>query len=319
MTRKVRFAALQYQMSRSKEENLATAGRLIEEAVNKYQPDLVGLPELCVTHYFPQYREVANFNLAEPIPGPTADHLGQLAKRFGIYIIAPLYEVVEPNIYFNSTPLIAPDGSIIGVYRKVHIPFLDRELAAGGQPGEEAAAQRVVAYEKFYYRGADYASLPVFQTKFGKIAVLTCWDSYFPEMWRLVQLKGAEVVYCPFASARPAQEHYKTLWVSTAMSYSWNFQCYSVWTNRVGREDRLTYRGRSLIVDPAGRVLAGPASETGEDICFAELDLDKIKPIRDAYPVLMNREPRVYAPLAEPHASRDAVFKGKAGVFGKVL
>ncbi len=127
----MRVAGIQFSCEESKEQNLSKAEELISSAVKQHQPQLVCLQELFTTRYFPSQFDYSFFDLAERIPGPTTERMARIAKQQGVYIIAPTYEEAEPNLYFNSAPLISPDGKILGVYRKIHIPLFDYTLEDG--------------------------------------------------------------------------------------------------------------------------------------------------------------------------------------------
>ncbi len=127
----MRVTGIQFSCEESKEQNLSKAEELINSAVKQHQPQLVCLQELFTTRYFPSQFDYSFFDLAERIPGPTTERMARIAKQQGVYIIAPIYEEAEPNLYFNSAPLISPDGKILGVYRKIHIPLFDYTLEDG--------------------------------------------------------------------------------------------------------------------------------------------------------------------------------------------
>ena len=307
----MRVAGIQSSCEESKEQNLSKAEELINSAVKQHQPQLVCLQELFTTKYFPSQFDYSFFDLAEKIPGPTTERMARLAKQQGIYIIAPIYEEAEPNLYFNSAPLISPDGKILGVYRKIHIPLFEYTL----EDETDGEKRHISSYEKFYYVGGN--DVPIFDTEIGKIGVLICWDNEFPELWRLLEMKGVEFVFSPYAMSRPTGEFYKEQWLFEARCCAYYFSTYVMKVNRVGPEGDMVYRGRSIAVDPTGELIAGPASEDQDDILCADLDLEKVRGFRNRRPRLMNRRPEVYKQLSEPLARIENIFMGEPTTHGK--
>ena len=307
----MRVAGIQFSCEESKEHNISKAEELIRSTISECDPQLICLPELFNTLYFPSQFSYDFFQLAEPIPGPSTDRMARIAKEHGVYIIAPIYEEAESNLYFNSAPIIAPDGKILGVYRKVHIPLFDYTLT----DESDGKKRHISSYEKFYYTGAN--SVPIFDTAIGKIGVLICWDNEFPELWRLMEMKGVELVFSPYAMSRPKGDFYREQWLFEAQCCAYYFSTFVLKVNRVGPEDEMIYRGRSLIVDPNGKVLSGPASEETDDFVWADVKLEEVKQLRTRRPRLMNRRPDVYGPLSEPLSSYPSIFTGEPTVHGK--
>lgn len=308
----MKVAGIQFASSESKEENLRKAEDMVDRAVASGRPDLVCFQELFTTRYFPSTFNYAFFKLAEKIPGPTTERMSRLAQRHGIYIVAPIYEEAGPNVYFNSAPLIAPDGKIVGVTRKIHIPLFDYRL----KDENDGLDRHICSYEKFYYTGAT--DVPVFDTPIGKIGILICWDNEFFELWRMLEMKGVELICSPYAMSRPAGEFYSEQWLFEARCSAYYFSSYVMKVNRVGAEGDMVYRGRSVVVDPLGKIVAGPIGED-EGIVSAELDLAKVRELRVRRPRLMNRRPDVYRPLAEPLPHSEAIFNGQPTQMGKTI
>ena len=307
----MRVAGIQYSCVESKEDNIRKAEELIQSAVDTCRPQLICLQELFTTPYFPSQFDYNFFGLAESIPGPTTDRMAALAKQHGLYMIAPIYEEAEPNLYFNSAPLISPDGKILGVYRKIHIPLFDYTL----EDESSGEKRHISSYEKFYYTGGS--EVPIFDTEIGKIGILICWDNEFPELWRLLEMKGVELVVSPYAMSRPSGELYREQWLFEARCCAYYSSTYVMKVNRVGPEGEMIYRGRSMVVDPTGQLVAGPASEEKDDIVWADLDLQKVKELRNRRPRLMNRRPEVYKELAQPLAGISTIFRGQTTSHGK--
>ena len=308
----MRVAGIQFACRQSKEWNLGRAEALITRAAETCKPDLICLQELFHTLYFPSRFDYSFFGLAEKIPGPTTELLAGLAAKHRTYIVAPIYEEAEPNVYFNSAAFIAPDGKIVGVYRKIHIPLFDYTL----KDEADGRDRHICSYEKFYYTGAS--EVPVFDTEIGRIGILICWDNEFTELWRLLEIKGVELVCSPYAMSRPAGDYYQEQWLFEARCCAYYFSTYVLKVNRVGAEGDMIYRGRSIIVDPTGRVLAGPAGEE-VDVVWADIDPAKVKELRVRRPRLMNRRPEVYRQLSEALSHQQGIFSGETSPRGKTL
>ena len=307
----MRVAGIQFSCEESKEQNISKAEELIKSAIDRCQPQLICLQELFTTRYFPSQFDYNFFNLAEEIPGPTTTRMAQIAQQHGVYIIAPIYEEADPNLYFNSAPLISPDGKILGVNRKIHIPLFDYTL----KDDTNGEIRHISSYEKFYYAGGN--DVPIFDTDIGKIGILICWDNEFPELWRLLEMKGVEFVFSPYAMSRPTGEFFKEQWLFEARCCAYYFTTYVMKVNRVGPEGEMVYRGRSLVVDPTGKLIAGPASEEKDDILWADIDLKTVRELRNRRPRLMNRRPEVYRQLSEPLAKLENIYSGEPTPHGK--
>lgn len=280
---KMKFAIIQMSMKMGdKEANVSKAEKMIDEAVEKYKPDIIGLPELFNTEYFPLWFDRKYFMYAEPIPGPTINRMIKKAQQHGIYIIAPIYEEVAKGEYYDTAVMIAPDGKILGAYRKVHVPM-----------GKAPELGVPACYEKFYFRGGT--EFPVFETKLGTIGICICWDSGFVESWRILTLRGADVVFVPEASQGKFFAEMDPI-VGRVMAQL--NECYAVVVNRVGTEGEAWFYGRSQIASPTGEILAGPASDKEEILC-ATLDLEIIRELRSLSTFLRDRKPEFYGPLTE--------------------
>lgn len=275
---KVRIALLQMSMEiGNKEANVSKAERMIDEAVNESNPDIVCLPELFNTEYFPQWLHRKYFAYAESIPGPTFNRIRSKAKEHGIYVIAPMYEETQIGVYCNSSPIIGPDGNITGIYRKIHITTVHNP--EGGD----------ISYESFYFKG--YNELPVFKTHFGIIGQLICYDRHFPECWRGLVLKGATLIIIPVATPG---KFLGQKFVSEMQALALINQCFVAVVNRVGVEDKFVFSGATAVINPFGDILAGPVMEK-EGIVCAELNLEEIRLARQRYPFIRDRKPELYA------------------------
>jgi N-carbamoylputrescine amidase len=262
--------------------NLEKASTAIAAAAKK-GAGIVCLQELFRSRYFPQTEDAANFKLAERIPGPTTDALGRLAKKKKIVVIASLFEKRSAGIYHNTAVVIGADGSILGRYRKMHIP---------DDPG---------FYEKFYFTPGDLGFLS-FDTAAAKIGVLICWDQWFPEAARLTALSGAEIIFYPTAigwlpTEPPAvAKAQRNAWEMVQRGHAVANGVYVAVPNRVGREGKLKFWGGSFVAGPSGEIIAQSGSER-EDVLIARCDLEKIAEARESWPFLRDRRIDAYGPL----------------------
>jgi N-carbamoylputrescine amidase len=244
--------------------------RLIDQAVKRHDPHVVGLGEFFNTEYFPQYVDRKYFAYAEPIPGPTTDRIAHKAKEHGIYIIAPLYEKAGRGLYYDSSPVIAPDGHVMGTTRKVELPNV--WFKEGG----------LWANEDFYYASGDIEhAYPIFDMGDWKLGQIICWNRHFPETWRILTMKGADVVFVPVASMGRFMSEMFSLEMR-AMAYMQ--QCFVAVLNRVGVEGEQNFYGGSHIADPKGKLLAGPAPANEQQIVHAVLNLEDIDAARQQIP-----------------------------------
>jgi len=283
-------------------ENVARAERLIGEAARK-GAQIVCLKELFGSPYFCKSQQSDRFDLSEPIPGPTTDAMQRLARELAIVIVVPLFERQAAGIYRNSAAVIDADGSLLGVYRKMHIPddplfyekyyFTPGESAAGR--GEPAATTRV-----------DANGFTVWKTRYATIGVLICWDQWYPEAARITSLLGAQVLFYPTAIGwHPAEKDewgraQVDAWRTIQRSHAIANGVYVASPNRVGHEDEpgtrgLEFFGHSFIADPFGRVIA-EAGES-EEILVAQCDPALIENVRRNWPFLRDRRVDAYGPI----------------------
>jgi N-carbamoylputrescine amidase len=292
--RKVIFSVVQMSMKDDKEANVSKAEKMIDRAVKEHNPDIVGLPEFFNTIYFPQYVDRKYFSEGEPIPGPSVNRIARKAKEHGIYVIAPIYEKVQAGLYYDSSALIGPDGKVIGVTRKNEAPNV--MYKEGG----------LWSNEEFYFAMSNVENAyPVFETKFGKFGQIICWNRHFPENWRLLTVKGAEIIYVPVASMGKFLSEMFSLEMR-AMCYV--HQCFAAVVNRVGIEGEQRMYGGSHLVNPKGKLLAGPASDTDELIVSAELNLDEIETTREEIPFTKS----YYSSTLRAHAIYDSNMRLRA-------
>jgi N-carbamoylputrescine amidase len=252
----------------------------------KQGAEVICLPELYRTPYFCQKEDVNLFELAETIPGPSSLAFQQAAKENNVAIIVPIFEKRAPGVYHNSALIIDVDGNQIGLYRKMHIP-------------DDPAF-----YEKFYFAPGDLG-FQAFNTKFGKIGTLICWDQWYPEGARLTALQGATVLFYPTAIGwHPYEkEQYgkaqRDSWITIQRSHAIANGVYVASVNRVGFEKTvetqagLEFWGSSFICDPQGVVIA-EASTDKEEILITEVNLEHLEDIRRNWPFLRDRRIDAY-------------------------
>ena len=255
----------------------------IEEAAAK-GAKIIGLQEMFTTKYFCITQDPANFDLAEPIEtGPSVTALAQVAQRLGVVIVAPLFEARGSEIYHNTAAVIDADGTVLGKYRKMHIPQ---------DPGFE---------EKFYFTPGDLG-FRSWRTAHGNIGVLICWDQWYPEAARLTALAGADLLFYPTAigwlpEEKAALGHAQhNAWETVQRGHGVANGCYVAATNRVGTEGRTQFWGQSFVSDPYGEIVAR-ASVEQEEILLADCDLVKQREFRRIWPFFRDRRIDAYGDL----------------------
>jgi N-carbamoylputrescine amidase len=262
--------------------NLAKAVERISAAANK-GARIVCLQELFRSRYFCQSENHKNFQLAESIPGPTTDALGSLAAEREIVIVASIFERRAAGIYHNTAAVIDADGSIAGIYRKMHIP--DDPLY----------------YEKFYFTPGDLG-FPSYQTRYAKIGALVCWDQWFPEGARLASLSGAQILVYPTAigwipnEPRAVAQQQRAAWELIQRSHAVANGIYVASVNRVGREGKIKFWGHSFVAGTFGEIVSQAGGER-EEVLLARCDLGKIEETRQSWPFLRDRRIDAYGSL----------------------
>jgi N-carbamoylputrescine amidase len=285
----VRLGLLQHACSPDPAANLRKALALAERAA-KQGAHILCTQELFRSRYFCQSEDHANFKLAEPIPGPSTDAFQKLARRRGVVVIASLFEKRAAGVYHNTAAVIDADGSLLGLYRKMHIP--DDPLY----------------YEKFYFTPGDLG-FRAWPTRHGKIGVLICWDQWYPEGARLTALQGAEILFYPTAIGwHPAEKkehgaHQHDAWETIQRAHAVANGCYVAVANRVGHErpvggDGLEFWGQSFVAGASGQILA-QASATREEILVVPVDLAQVDVTRTHWPFLRDRRVDAYGGLTQ--------------------
>ena len=251
---------------------------------------LIVLQELHNSLYFCQTEDVNNFDLAEPIPGPSTKLYGELAKQFGVVIVTSLFEKRAAGLYHNTAVVLEKDGSIAGTYRKMHIP-------------DDPAY-----YEKFYFTPGDLGFHPI-QTSVGRLGVMVCWDQWYPEAARMMALQGAELLIYPTAigyessDTKEEQQRQRMAWQTVQRGHAVANGLPVVTVNRVGFEpdpsgqtNGIQFWGTSFVAGPQGEILYEASTDEEESIIVC-LDLDHSEQVRRWWPFLRDRRIDGYADI----------------------
>ncbi len=283
----VKLGLLQMQASANPRDNFRRTLAAVEAAAKK-GAKIICTQELFRSYYFCQNEDHANFKLAESIPGPSTDAFQKIAKKHGVVIIASLFEKRAAGLYHNSAAIIDADGSLLGIYRKMHIP--DDPLF----------------YEKFYFTPGDLG-FKTWSTKFGRLGVLICWDQWYPEAARLTAMQGADILFFPTAIGwHPAEKaeygvNQHGAWELIQRSHAVANGCYVASVNRIGLErpiggDGIEFWGQSFVAGTSGQILA-KASVDQEETMIVPVDLDKVDVTRTHWPFLRDRRIDAYGDL----------------------
>ena len=285
---KFRIGLVQMACSVDPNENLAKAEWRIREAAAR-GAQIVCLQELFRSQYFCREENASFFDLAESIPGPSTAALSRLAAELGVVVVASLFERRAAGVYHNTAAIIDADGALAGIYRKMHIP--DDPLY----------------FEKFYFTPGDLG-FPSFDTRYARVAVLVCWDQWYPEAARLAALSGAQVLFYPTAIGwHPAEKEefggaQHDAWRTIQRAHAIANGIYVAAVNRVGFEgppDRgLEFWGGSFVADPFGQVVT-EASHDREQLLIAECDPRRIEEVRRNWPFLRDRRIDAYGAITQ--------------------
>ncbi len=281
-----RVGLVQMAMSREPGENLEKAVARLREAA-RAGAEVVCLPELYRSPYFCQSEDPALFDLAEPVPGPSTEALGRAAKEAGVAVVVPIFERRAAGLYHNSAVILDADGTVAGLYRKMHIP--DDPLF----------------YEKFYFTPGDLG-FQAFDTRAGRIGTLICWDQWYPEGARLTALRGAAVLFYPTAIGWHPHEKaqhgaaQRSAWQTIQRAHAIANGVFVAVVNRVGHElpagggPGLEFWGSSFLADPFGVVVL-EATTDREEVLVGEVSLLRIDEVRRNWPFLRDRRIDAYA------------------------
>ena len=284
----VKLGLIQTACSADPDANLKKTLALAERAAQR-GAQIICTQELFRSQYFCQREDHKNFKLAEPVPGPTTDAFCQLAKKHQVVVIASLFEKRAAGVYHNTAAIIDADGSLLGRYRKMHIP--DDPLY----------------YEKFYFTPGDLG-FKAWQTRYGKIGVLICWDQWYPEAARLTALQGAQILFYPTAIGwHPGEkkkygERQHNSWETIQRSHAIANGCYVAVANRIGHEKLagkgIEFWGQSFVAGTSGEILA-KASTNKEEILIVPVDLASVDTARTHWPFLRDRRIDAYGNLTK--------------------
>lgn len=287
----VKVALVQQTCSSQREDNLARSIAGIKQAATQ-GARLVLLQELHTSLYFCQNEDTAQFDLAEPIPGPSSEALADIARELGIVIVASLFERRASGLYHNTAVVLDSDGSQAGIYRKMHIP---------DDPG---------FYEKFYFTPGDLGFTPI-TTSIGKLGVLVCWDQWFPEAARMMTLAGADILLYPTAIGwdpaddKDEQQRQTDAWITVQRAHAVANGIPVLVCNRTGFEaspeneqQGIQFWGNSFVCGPQGEILAQAPADKEAVLCL-ELDMARVEKVRRIWPYLRDRRIDAYADLAK--------------------
>lgn len=285
----MKIALIQQSNTADHASNLAKLEKNIREVASQ-GAELVVLQELHNGLYFCQTEDVSVFDQAETIPGPSTKRFGLLAKELGVVIVLSLFEKRAPGLYHNTAVVIEKDGTIAGMYRKMHIP-------------DDPAY-----YEKFYFTPGDLGFEPI-QTSVGKLGVLICWDQWYPEAARLMALAGAEILIYPTAigwestDTTEEKERQRDAWITVQRSHAVANGIPVISCNRVGYEadpsgitKGIQFWGTSFITGPQGEILTKTSDKKDENLVF-DLDLNRTETVRRWWPFFRDRRIDAYHDL----------------------
>ena len=289
--RELKIGFLQQHNTADTKDNLLRLGEGIRDLA-KRGAQLIVLQELHNSLYFCQMEDVDLFDLAEPIPGPSTQYYGGLAKQFGVVLVTSLFEKRAPGLYHNTAVVFEKDGTIAGTYRKMHIP-------------DDPAY-----YEKFYFTPGDLGFHPI-QTSVGKLGVLVCWDQWYPEAARLMALQGAELLIYPTAigyadnDTPEEQQRQRMAWQTVQRGHAVANGIPVITVNRVGFEPDpsgqtkgIQFWGTSFVAGPQGEIIYEASTDEEESI-IVEMDLDHSEQVRRWWPFLRDRRIDEYGDILQ--------------------
>lgn len=286
-SRIVKLGLLQHACTGDPTENLNRTLQAVTAAAQA-GAQIICTQELFRSYYFCQNEDHAWFDLAERIPGPSTEAFQKLARELGVVIVASLFEKRAEGLYHNTAVIIDADGALLGIYRKMHIP--DDPLF----------------YEKFYFTPGD-TGFRAWDTRFGRIGVLICWDQWYPEAARLTAMRGAEILFYPTAIGwHPSEKaeygvNQHGAWETIQRAHAVANGCYVVAVNRIGLErpiggDGLEFWGQSFVAGTSGQILAKASVDQPETL-VVPVDLTKVDVTRTHWPFLRDRRIDAYGDL----------------------
>ncbi|MEU2898631.1 nitrilase-related carbon-nitrogen hydrolase [Streptomyces sp. NPDC001273] len=280
MSRVIRAAVFQTAWTGDKESMIQVHERAARDAAAQ-GAQVLCFQELFYGPYFCQVQDPAFYAYAERVPdGPIVQRFRSLARELGLVLVLPMYEEEQPGVLYNTASVIDADGSYLGKYRKTHIP------------------QVRGFWEKFYFRPGN-SGWPVFDTAVGRVGVYICYDRHFPEGWRALGLAGAEIVFNPSATSRGLSGY---LWQLEQPAAAVANEYFVGAINRVGVEEYgdNDFYGTSYFVDPEARFVGEPASDKETELVVRDLDMARLREVRDRWQFYRDRAPGTYGPLTTP-------------------
>jgi N-carbamoylputrescine amidase len=269
----MKVAAIQFACSQDVERNIDTALRIARVAANE-GASVICFAELFCLPWFPAGRNESHFGFAQTVDGVIVQSMKGLAREAGAVVLAPFFEA-DGSRCFNSCAVIDADGSLTGVYRKMHVPDIP------------------LWEESFYFSPGDLG-FPVFQTQRGRLGVQTAWDNLYPEGSRLLALGGADIIFAPTACAFQSQQLWQTVVSANAVANG----VYAVRVNRAGSEPVQDFYGMSFCVDPEGEIIGGPTS-AAHGVMLADIDFAYLEQVRREWPIMKGRRPLDYGGLCK--------------------
>jgi beta-ureidopropionase len=275
--RNVRAALIQAQANMSKQDAVDKHIKMIADAAGQ-GAQVVGLQEIFHGPYFCAEQDPKWYGTAEPEDGPTVSRMREVAREHGIVLVVPWYEEEQPGVYYNTACVIERDGTVLGKYRKTHIPHVGPCF-----------------WEKFYFKPGNLG-YPVFDTSAGRVGLIICYDRHFPEVARELGIKGAEIVFNPSATVESLSRY---LWELEQPAHAVANGFWMAASNRVGVEAPLNpakFYGSSYFCSPRGKIIA-QASDSEDEVLVADLDLDEIREVRNTWQFFRDRRPETYGEL----------------------
>jgi beta-ureidopropionase len=261
-----------------KEKAITKHLALIDQAAAK-GAQIACLQEIFFGPYFCQDQDARWYDMAETVPGPTTEIMQATARKHQMVLVIPLYEKQITGVYYNTAVVIDADGTVLGKYRKTHIPHVNR------------------FWEKFYFKPGNLG-YPIFETRYAKVGVYICYDRHFPEPARALGLAGAEITFNPSATTASQSQY---LWKLEQPAHCVANGFFTGAINRVGVESEFgpgRFYGSSYFCDPRGQIIAQGTEDT-DDVVVADLDLDMIKEVRDGWQFFRDRRPETYGSLTQ--------------------
>ena len=277
--RTVRAALIRAQANMSKQEAIDKHIKMIADAAGQ-GAQVIGLQEIFHGPYFCAEQDPKWYDTAEPEDGPTVSRMREVAREHGVVLIVPWYEEEQPGVYYNTACVIERDGTVLGKYRKTHIPHVGPCF-----------------WEKFYFKPGNLG-YPVWDTSVGRVGLIICYDRHFPEVARELGLKGAELVFNPSATVESLSKY---LWELEQPAHAVANGFWIAASNRVGVEAPLNqnkFYGSSYFCSPRGKIVA-QASDSEDEVLVADIDLDEIREVRNTWQFFRDRRPETYGELAQ--------------------